>query len=310
MAKSRAWIFTINNPTESDLPTLEWKDARYVVYQKEQGAEGTSHYQGYVQFTGQKRLSALRKLNGRAHWEPRRGSHEQAREYCMKEEGRLEQPVELGTPVTQGSRTDVAQLHEMAMNLKMPIIEIASEVTETYYRYHKAVDRVRALAVPQRSWKTEIHWYWGPTGTGKSHKAFSEAQDPYVHNMSNGKWFCGYEGQEDVIFDDMRKDTFKYHELLRLFDKYQMKVEIKGGMTNWCPKRIFVTTCSPPEQMYDTREDLQQLLRRIENVEHFPASINDVLGKRKRGSEADEDKKQSVAMKYPGSYVEGFVPPV
>jgi hypothetical protein len=169
----------------------------------------------------------------------------------------------------------------MAMNLKTPIIEIASEVTETYYRYHKAVDRVRALAVPKREWKTEVLWYYGPTGTGKSRKAFEITDDPYVHNMSSGKWFDGYEGQADVIFDDMRKDTFKFHELLRLFDRYQMKVEVKGSSVNWCPKRIIVTTCFRPEQMYETREDLQQLMRRIERVEHFPASVNDVLGKEK-----------------------------
>jgi hypothetical protein len=209
-----------------------------------------------------------------------------------------------------------------------------------YVKYHKAVTQIRALAVPKREWKTEVLWFYGPTGTGKSRRAFEMTDEPYVHNMSSGKWFDGYEGQDDVIFDDMRKDTFKFHELLRLFDRYHMKVEVKGASVNWCPKRIIVTTCFKPEQMYETREDLQQLMRRIEQVVHFPASMNNVLGKRKleepkrmvhkegegevqvdgasqramiNGYKPVDPRAKRVAYletpDYPGSYVEGFVPP-
>lgn len=282
MALSKAWMFTINNPTEEDLPTLEgWKHSRYILYQLEAGEEGTPHYQGYVQFTSPKRLSGVKKMNGRAHWEQRRGSHDQARAYCMKEEGRLAEPVELGRPVTQGTRTDVHQLVEMAKDVKTPVIDIVSELPVEYVKYHKAVDKIRSMSVPKRRWKTEIFWFHGPTGTGKSHTAFEMSNDPYVHNMSSGKWFDGYQGQEDVIFDDMRKDTFKFHELLRLVDKYNMTVEVKGSSVNWCPKRLFITTCYKPDQMYETREDLVQLLRRIENVVYFPPNMNDVLGKGK-----------------------------
>lgn len=282
MAKARGWIFTINNPTEQDVPTLAWKDAKYVVFQKESGAEGTQHYQGYVLFGSQQRLSAVKKLNGRAHWEPRRGTHEQAKAYCMKEDTRVEPPIELGEEPRPGARSDIERLVELSKDLNNSVKDIIEECPAEFAKYHKAVMAIRAAYVPIREWKTEVHWFWGPTGTGKSKKAFEMTTNPYVHNMSSGKWFCGYNGQEDVIFDDMRKDTFKYHELLRLFDRYQMQVEVKGGSTNWCPKRIIVTTCLPPDKMYDTREDIGQLMRRIEIIEHFPASLNDVLGKRKR----------------------------
>lgn len=289
-------MFTINNPVQGETPSLDWNDARYVVYQKEKGAEGTPHFQGYVLFNKPKRLNAVKKLNGRAHWEPRRGTHEQARDYCMKEETRIGAPIELGEPPAQGKRTDVEQLVEMAKDPKMSVADICDELPASYARMYKAVAHIKSLYVPKREWKTEVHWYWGPTGTGKSKTAHEMCDQPYLHNMSNGKWFDGYVGQEDVIFDDMRKDTFKYHELLRLFDRYELKVEIKGGMTQFAPKRIIVTTCEPPETMYDTREDVAQLLRRIDVVRHFPASVNEVLGKGKK-------------RKYPGDYVGGFSPP-
>ncbi|MCP4475846.1 MAG: hypothetical protein GY821_15035 [Gammaproteobacteria bacterium] len=187
----------------------------------------------------------------------------------MKEEGRLADPVELGETKTQGARNDIEAAMMMARDLTVPMKELVVELPCEYFKYHKAIDKVRAMFVPDRDWKTEIFWFYGPTGTGKSRKAFEITDDPYVHNMSNGKWFDGYSGQQDVIFDDMRKDTFKFHELLRLFDRYKMTVEIKGATVSWCPKRIIVTTCHPPASMYENREDIHQLLRRIEHVEVF-----------------------------------------
>lgn len=89
--------------------------------------------------------------------------------------------------------------------------------------------------------------------------------------MSSGQWWDGYAQQDCVVFDDMRKDTFKFHELLRLFDRYPLRIQVKGGYREFNSKKIIVTSCDPPDNMYCTRcdEDMQQLLRRIEVIEHF-----------------------------------------
>jgi len=55
--------------------------------------------------------------------------------------------------------------------------------------------------------------------------------------MSNGQWWDGYEQQECVVFDDMRKDTFKFHELLRLFDRYPLRIQVKGGYREFNSKK-------------------------------------------------------------------------
>ena len=64
------WVFTINNPTWEDDP-LKWSGVKYLVFQKERGESGTDHFQGYVQFRSNKRLSALKALHKEAHWEVR-----------------------------------------------------------------------------------------------------------------------------------------------------------------------------------------------------------------------------------------------
>lgn len=69
---------------------------RFVVWQREKGAEGTEHLQGYIELHAPIRLSAMVEWLRGAHFEPRRGTRDQARDYCMKEDSRLAGPWERG----------------------------------------------------------------------------------------------------------------------------------------------------------------------------------------------------------------------
>lgn len=120
----------------------------------------------------------------------------------------------------------------------------------------------------------EIHWFYGATGTGKTHFAFEENPDAWV-SSANLNWFDGYDGQETVIFDDFRKEHCSFSWFLRLIDKYPLRVPIKGGFVDWVPKKIIVTCCRKPEDEFfnhDTKqvyEDIGQVLRRIDKVTEF-----------------------------------------
>jgi hypothetical protein len=66
-----------------------------------------------------------------------------------------------------------------------------------------------------------------------------------------GQWFDGYDKHEDVIFDDMDVDTKLPRALfLKLFDRYPMKVPVKGGFRDWVPKRVFITSNDSPQLLY------------------------------------------------------------
>lgn len=271
MANARAYVFTINNPTEEETPSLEKWGAQYLVFQKERGESGTDHFQGYVYFKGKQRMSYLKKLNSRAHWEVRRGTHDEAYAYCTKEDTRIDGPFEFGiAPNQQGKRTDIELLFD-GVKAGKPLKELAEEHTNVYVRYHKAVLHLKGMYFEKRTEKPLVCWYYGETGTGKTRKAFEENPDAYFKDMSNGKWWDGYEQQSCVVFDDMRKDIFKLHELLRILDRYPLQVEYKGGSIPFNSPKIIITSCYHPAKMYETNENIQQLLRRIDVITEFKA---------------------------------------
>lgn len=105
--QARHWVFTLNNP-DGELPECE--DVRYVAWQAERGENGTLHWQGYVEMKKKMTLTAMKRWLPTAHFEPRRGTREEAKEYAMKELTRVDGPWERGTfENDQGSRTDIKE---------------------------------------------------------------------------------------------------------------------------------------------------------------------------------------------------------
>jgi len=108
MSQSCNWVFTLNNPTA---PLTPPDDCKYLVYQKE--CVSTPHFQGYIVFTKNKRLAGVKKWLPTAHWEVRRGTHEQAIAYAKKEESRVDGPWEHGDSNQHaGSRTDISAVRD------------------------------------------------------------------------------------------------------------------------------------------------------------------------------------------------------
>lgn len=139
---SKYFAVTQNNPKYK----LEDKLAgeyEYLVYQHEKGKQGTPHCQGYVITKKQKKLAAIRELLPGCDVDTRKGTHEQLKKYCTKDESRTEGPYEFGTEpkkTEKGARTDLTQLYEDCKTM------LPSEIREknpTYYiRYHSSINKI------------------------------------------------------------------------------------------------------------------------------------------------------------------------
>jgi len=266
--RKRAWFLTINNPSESDLLTSKElvEKAEYGLIGEETApTTGTKHIHVYIRLKEAVTFPSLKKKLPRANIEPAKGTDSDCKRYCSKESVL----VEVGVPSQQGKRTDLQKVTELIKDdpRMSSIIEQVGSLQSI-----RTAEKLLIYKEPKRTWKTEVLWFCGATGTGKSREAFELYPDAYPC-MDTGEWWEGYDAHEEVIIDDMRKDFLKFHHLLKLFDRYPYRVQFKGGSRQFLARTIVVTSPYSPEDMFENREDIQQLLRRIKTIKYFSPKI-------------------------------------
>lgn len=280
MSRSRNWMFTLF-PDVADLSPVTDPDpeqVKYMVWQNEIAPSSKrSHLQGYVCFHNPKGLSGAKKYFGHTvHLEVRQGTHQQAYDYCTKEDTRLpdSEPVEFGEPPSQGHRTDLDEASSLALSGATEL-EIAESHPSTYVKFHKGLLRLSNLRPPVRDEPPTVTLLIGPSGSGKTRYVFDNEKDElWCSPVGSSKWFDGYERQEAVLFDDFY-GSISLDNMLRILDRYPFRVEVKGGFVWWCPKRIYITSNDPPELWYP-QKDLTAFYRRIHSIVKLQAGECDL----------------------------------
>ena len=254
----RTWVYTWNNYTDTDIESLKLLEANMHRCCKEIGEKGTPHLQGAITFIRTYRLSALKKLFPKCHWEPAKAKDPE--NYCIKGEVVIDVKKN-----EQGKRSDLSEAIEIATS--QGIKQCAIQNPEVFVKYHKGIKELLFTIHEDNDWyETEVIVLVGPPGCGKSREA--RRIDKFLYNVPepiNGTiWFDGYTGQETILLDDFY-GWLKYHTLLQLTDGYPMKLPIKGGFVhrNW--KRVIITSNKPPEAWYN-RDEIDALRRRITHL--------------------------------------------
>lgn len=83
----RGWSMTLNNYMEAEIKNLQNLECAYVFQKEICPTTGTPHLQGYFRFKQPQTLTAMKKINSRAHWEPARKEFG-AMHYCHKSKTR------------------------------------------------------------------------------------------------------------------------------------------------------------------------------------------------------------------------------
>jgi len=279
--KATRYVFTYNNPVE-DPDTLEAAFSkfhyRYLVFQEEKGENGTRHYQGYVHFQRQRAFGPVVKAFEGTPWFQRaRGSPQQCRDYCTKEDTRQSGPWEFGElPAGQGARTDLVEFRDAVRSGKR-YHQLADDFVAILARYPRLYSSLQRVRVPVlRADGIRVELLHGATGIGKTRSVMERhalGTELYTSPLTSGFWFDGYDGHDVVLLDDFSGSAshFTLCNLLRLLDRYPVQVPIKGDFVWWYPRIVYVTTNNHPRLWYkwDRREgQYAALMRRFTTITH------------------------------------------
>lgn len=269
---SRAWVFT---DFTMDADTLRATQCRYIVFGREIApTTGRLHHQGFVYFdnvigraTVQERLGV-----GKCWCNPMYSTPDACIKYCKKDGDSFEQ----GDRPAQGKKCNKEEVKEYAMGAK-PIRQILDDTQasmhcirslETMYRYYEA----------PRNWKTDVYWFWGTPEAGKSRMARAHAvstygEGCYYEATETSQWFDGYDAHPVIIIDDFTESWISWKGLLRLTDRYGVRLPYKGGFRQCLAKAIYFTCITKPADSFPSlsySEPITQFLRRLTHEVEVP----------------------------------------
>lgn len=302
------WCFTWNNPPLTNnehcgknlwhyMTTRQHIDLKYMAWAYEMSDSGTPHYQGYIQLKNKIRLGTMKAKMNNAHiWCVPAKNPIQARKYCLHldefkdkklvndgdiwEYGTWEQP-------NPGARSDIRTFCTQLTEGKS-IKEAALADPSTFVKYHGGLAKFENMVnAKRRKWMTELFIYTGVPGSGKSHRAFEEAEK-FLHDnnineevfylkapdkLSDKFWVHGYEGEAAVIIDDFY-GTISIDVMKNLIDRYPHTVEVKNGSKPWLAKAVWITSNQGwktwwGEALLRNKHNEQAIQRRITKCEEM-----------------------------------------
>lgn len=262
-AKLRNYVATFFKEPEIKLP----EGVRYIILGKEScPTSGRLHWQSYIELSKPMRISTIKKLfnDNTIHLEARRGTREEAKQYCMKD-GEYE---EFGKWIKgQGHRSDLDDIVD-SLQRGERLSEIMVSHPVMYCKYRNGLKDIANTISEKRipSWRdVEVVLITGPTGSGKTKMAMEEAT--YKIQAGEMTWWDGYDGDEAICIDEYDNDV-KITKMLGILDGYKLRLPVKGGFTsaNW--KKVFITTNLRMRELHPMAksEHVKALMRRITKV--------------------------------------------
>ncbi len=200
--KSRLWCFT-NFRLDFDYAKLiEACKVKYIKFGWENCPKtGKTHHQGMLWLKTQSgSVKNMMQMMGGAHVEMCRGSWAANDKYCTKDKN----VVEYGEAPEQGARGDIKENIDAIMKGEKTAEDFCLSDPSHYHQYGRTLHKAEDIAL-RKKFRTEMttcEWIHGPTGVGKSHKAFKDF-DPETHyvwknekewqdGMQHGARDCNY----------------------------------------------------------------------------------------------------------------------
>jgi len=267
--QGRYWRLTI--PFDAMPQMVALKDPLcYIKGQQEIGAEGYHHWQ-LVAVSNRKITRAQLKACFVPQANVDLTKSAAYNEYVWKDDTAVPGTrFELGRlPISRARTEDWDKIYEDARAGDLENIP-----KDILIRHYSSIKRIRVDNMePITRPNIFVKCYYGPTGTGKTHRAWDdqEGEIPYIKNP-NTKWWDGYRGQKNVIIDEFNS-RIDISYLLTWLDKYPCIVEVKGYSVPLQAVNFWITSNIAPEDWYTnsipaaSEAHRQALRRRLNHIE-------------------------------------------
>ncbi len=267
MSRSRGYVITIQ---VSNIESWQTKFKNFFesciwsIRQLEKApTTGKLHIQAAIYYANAKRIGAVTKCFTDAHVEVMKGTCDQSRIYCSKEESRVKDSdfISYGTMPVQGKRMDIESFTD-ALVEGQSITTVALANPTTFVRHFKGLRAYAELLVPHRSHMTKSEVFWGPTGSGKSVGVRKILEGKEYFQLSKGcctnnvTWFDGYDPlvHKYLVLDDFY-GWIPLHTLLNIIDSHPMKVQTKGGSLQFLCEVVYITSNVDPQEWYSVEKE-------------------------------------------------------
>jgi len=257
----------------------------YVIFQRERAPEtGAYHLQGYAQFTTRKSLkqskAALNMLFPNCHLEKAKGSAKQNKEYCSKEESRVDGPWEFGEMICAGKRNDIDEFVEAMSKESLSFDDIYDRYPSILAKYpnfvRSAIRRRRKLEPipyePRGTWQLDlvaycfspshprqVRWYYDNAGgMGKSYfcRHFGHGIGYIITGGKHADIYYAYDHQPYVFFDWPRsaEDTFPYGVAEAFKNGYFLSTKYESVPVKFQPPIVIIFANFPPDETKLSRD--------------------------------------------------------
>nr|UOF79169.1 rep protein [Cressdnaviricota sp.] len=272
MSRDRAYTITLNNYTKDELEQIDelCRNATYGIYGKEKAKTGTPHLQGYIYYSNKISYNTLCRILPRAHFEHAKGNASQNQTYCSKE-GDF---TEYGRKPSQGKRMDFENFRDNIYrgdSLEELLMDFP-EMMAKYPKFYQMCRNVLLKHEAQKKIQPIVTVITGEPGIGKTKYVYDNHNHEDIYKVeigdgsANSIFWDGYDGESVILIDDFH-NNFKLDYMLRLLDRYPLKLNTKGNFTWKCSKYVYITSNIPVDNWYSNCPEIHRkaLKRRITN---------------------------------------------
>ena len=294
--QARLWAWTLNNYSQSEEDFLRSLVPSGVCNYMKFGHEicpttGTPHLQGVLGFPGLKtkpgalKACACIRTNGKnaISMAPTYASLASNMKYTGKDGQEVfEAGVPPMDPKSKGQCSKERTVAILTLAKAGNFAQLEAEYPEAWFYQQRAIMSARGHVIRNNvslDGILENYWIFGESGQGKGMYVDTLTTN-YFTKAADEKWWCGYDGQTDVLLDDLGKGILPLMGKFKLWtDRKPFNAEVKGG--NWLirPTRVFVTSHWHPSEIIHDPDDLAAVMRRfqlVEIVDHQPVELERV----------------------------------